>query len=76
MAALLPQLTVTDPPRALMHCLPDRRRRAGFKMRGPATHSEPRAQEQPLVAPQLTHFRHEPLRTIVKLPQPVQASPS
>jgi hypothetical protein len=34
------------------------------------------AQEQPLVAPQLTHFRHEPLRTIVKLPQVVQASPS
>ncbi len=35
-----------------------------------------RNQEQPLVAPQLMHFRQEPLRTIVIAPQSPQASPS
>ena len=33
-------------------------------------------QLQPLVAPQVMHLRHEPLRTRVKLWQLVQASPS
>ena len=32
--------------------------------------------EQPLVAPQVVHFRHVPLRTSVKLPQSLQESPS
>ncbi len=32
--------------------------------------------EQPLVAPQVVHFMHVPLRTSVKLPQSLQESPS
>ena len=32
--------------------------------------------EQPLVAPQVTHFMQVPLRTSVKLPHSPQASPS
>lgn len=32
--------------------------------------------EQPLVAPQVVHFMHVPLRTRVKLPHSPQASPS
>ena len=32
--------------------------------------------EHPLVAPQVTHFMHVPLRTRVKLPHSPQASPS
>ena len=33
------------------------------------------AQEQPVVEPQVTHFRQVPFRTMVKLPQLPQASP-
>lgn len=33
------------------------------------------AQEQPVVEPQVMHFRQVPLRTMVKLPQLPQASP-
>src|SRR3972149_4909979 len=33
-------------------------------------------QEQPLVAPQVVHFMHVPLRTNVKLPHSPQESPS
>jgi hypothetical protein len=32
--------------------------------------------EQPLVVPQLSHFRHVPLRTSVNWPHCVQASPA
>ncbi len=32
--------------------------------------------EHPLVDPQLSHFRHVPLRTMVKLPHSEQDSPS
>ena len=32
--------------------------------------------EQPLVSPQVLHLRQVPLRTKVKLPQALQASPS
>lgn len=32
--------------------------------------------EQPEVEPQVSHFRQVPLRTMVKLPHSVQASPS
>ena len=32
--------------------------------------------EQPLVEPQVSHFRQVPLRTIVKLPHSEQLSPS
>jgi len=31
---------------------------------------------QPLVAPQLVHFKHEPLRTIVNWPHSPHGSPS
>ena len=34
------------------------------------------AQEQPDVEPQLTHLRHEPLRTMVSEPHSGQESPS
>ena len=44
-----------------------RRRNAGHRMRT--------AQLQPLVAPQVLHFRQAPLRTIVKEPQSGHASP-
>ncbi len=33
-------------------------------------------QEHPLVEPQVSHFRHVPLRTKVKFPQSPQVSPS
>jgi hypothetical protein len=33
-------------------------------------------QEHPVVLPQVTHFRHVPFRTSVKLPQSLQESPS
>lgn len=36
----------------------------------------PPAQLHPLVAPQVSHFMQVPLRTSVKLPHSVQASPS
>ena len=42
----------------------DRRRRAGGSY------------EQPLVAPQVSHFRQVPLRTMVKFPQSLHASPT
>jgi hypothetical protein len=32
--------------------------------------------EHPLVAPQVSHFKHVPLRTMVKLPHSPQASPT
>ncbi len=34
------------------------------------------AYEQPLVEPQVSHLRHVPLRTMVKLPHSLQLSPS
>ena len=34
------------------------------------------AYEQPLVLPQVSHFRHVPLRTMVKFPHSEQLSPS
>ncbi len=37
---------------------------------------EDRLYEQPLVAPQVSHFRQVPLRTMVKLPHSVQDSPT
>ena len=36
----------------------------------------PKPYEQPLVEPQVSHFRQVPLRTRVKLPQSPQASPT
>jgi hypothetical protein len=36
----------------------------------------PFAQLQPLVAPQVLHFKQVPLRTSVKFPHSLQASPS
>ena len=48
--------------------------RASPLPRGPA--SARLSHEQPLVAPQVVHFMHVPLRTRVKLPHSPQASPS
>lgn len=43
----------------------------------PSSTSDARlSHEQPLVAPQVVHFMHVPLRTRVKLPHSPQASPS
>ena len=39
-------------------------------------HPLDRGQEQPLVAPQVSHLRQVPLRTSVKLPHSKHASPS
>jgi hypothetical protein len=33
-------------------------------------------QEHPVVLPQVTHFKHVPFRTSVKLPHSLQESPS
>ena len=53
-----------------------RRRRGGLlDVRGPAAWAA-ETHEQPEVAPQVSHFMHVPLRTSVKLPHSVQASPT
>jgi len=39
-------------------------------------HGGPRHQLHPVVLPQVSHLRHVPLRTSVKLPHSAQASPS
>jgi hypothetical protein len=50
----------------------------GVKQKGPTRIQErqDRRQLQPLVPPQVSHFRQVPLRTSVKLPHSPQASPS
>jgi len=46
------------------------------KLRAPHTSSCSSSHEHPVVPPQVSHFRHVPFRTMVKLPHSGQASPT
>lgn len=56
--------------------MPPNRREAGFLRPLIVVTSGLEAYEQPLVEPQVSHFRQVPLRTMVKLPHSEQLSPS